>query len=522
MVELLVRGGTVVDGTGGDPFRADVAVDRGRIAAVGAELELDADVVLDAGDLVVAPGFIDVHSHSDFTLLTDPRAVSAIAQGVTLEVVGNCGHGCFPVRDWAQAASAIYGYDDGLTRDWADADGYFTRLAVAQPAVNVLSLVPHGQLRLDTVGLSDRPATPEELTLMGRHLEASIEQGAWGLSTGLEYPCERAATEADVTELCRVAARAGGFYATHTRARDGGSAAAVEEAVRTAAAAEIQLQVSHLLPRSGEAEGHACLEAIERATRDDVAFDMHTRLYGISYLHSALPAWVLAEGPDRRRGLLADPSARARMRDETTMFSAADWSRVVLLDSATWPDLARRDVASIASERGVTALDAAYDLLLGALETGDVLTVLRHCHSEGQQREIFTHPRCMPGSDAMDLAPDGPLAGVSFHGAYTWAAWFLRYMVRETRLLSLTEAIHKLTGLPARTLGIRDRGLLRPGAHADVVAFDPATIAERGTTFEPNVTAVGMRHVVVNGVVTLVDGRRTGRHGGAVLRRGAA
>jgi N-acyl-D-amino-acid deacylase len=522
MVDLLVRGGTVVDGTGSEPFRADVAIDGDRIAAVGQDLGMEAATVLDATGLLVSPGFIDVHSHSDFTLLRDPRAVSAIAQGVTLEVIGNCGHGCFPVVDWTLAGGAIYGYDDGVPHDWGDADGYFTRLAAAEPAVNVMSLVPHGQLRLSTVGLSDRSATPDELTLMGRRIEESIEQGAWGLSTGLEYPCERGASEAEIVELCRVTARAGGFYATHTRARDDGSAAAVEEAVRTAAAADVQLQVSHLLPRSGEAAGHACLEVIERATRSDVAFDMHTRLYGISYLHSALPAWVLAERPDGRLALLADRDARARMRDERTMFSAADWSRVVLLDSTTWPELARRDIASIASQLGGDPLDAVHDLLLGAQETGETLTVLRLCHTESQQREIFTHPLCMPGSDAMDLAPDGPLAGVSFHGAYTWAAWFFRFMVQETGLLSVAEAIHKLTGLPARTLAIPGRGVLRERAHADVVAFEAATFGERGTTFEPNVTATGMRHVIVNGVVTMVDGQRSGRHGGAVLRRGTA
>ena len=514
MVDLLVRGGMVADGAGGEPVRADVAIDGGRIAAIGTEA-IEAATVLDADGLLVTPGFIDIHSHSDFTLLRDPRAVSAIAQGVTLEVVGNCGHGCFPRANPA----AVYGYDESVGCDWTDAAGYFDRLEQAGPAVNVLSLVPHGQLRLGTVGLEERAATPDELATMRRWIEESMEQGAWGFSTGLEYPCERPAPEADIVELCRVTQRAGGLYATHTRARDGGSAAAVEEAVRTAAAADVQLQLSHLLPRSGQAEGHACLEVVDRA---GVAFDMHTRLYGISYLHSALPAWVLAEAPPARRDLLADAGARSRMRDAETMFSAADWSRITLLDSATWPELSRRDIAGIAAERGTTAIDTVHDLLLGALETGESLTVLRHCHTPEQQREVFVHPSCVPGSDAMDLAPDGPLAGVSFHGAYTWAAWFFRYMTRETALLSAGEAVHKLTGQPAATLGLTGRGVLREGAHADVAAFDAQAFAERGTTFEPNVEATGMRHVIVNGVVTMADGARTDRRGGAVLRKGSA
>jgi N-acyl-D-amino-acid deacylase len=191
----------------------------------------------------------------------------------------------------------------------------------------------------------------------------------------------------------------------------------------------------------------------------------------------------------------------------------------VLLDNPFWPGYARRDVASVAAERGQEPLDAVYDLLAGALEAPQRLMVIIHAYTEEEQREAFAHPLCVPGSDATTLAPDGPLGDTWFHGAYTWASWFYRFMVRDERLLSPAAAVHKLTGQPAARLGLSDRGVLKPGAWADVTVFDPGRFAERGTTFEPNQLAEGIVHVLVNGVHTLRNGAATGDRGGRVLRR---
>ena len=516
---LVIRNGTVLDGMGGEPFRADVALADGRIERIG-EIE-PGPVELDAGGRYVAPGFIDIHSHSDYTLLVDPRAKSAIHQGVTLEAVGNCGHGCFPIRSEALAARAIYGHSDAVPVTWATADGYFERLEEARPAVNVLSLVPNGQLRLAVVGLEDRPATREELREMAALLEDALEQGAWGYSTGLEYAQERGAPEAELQELCRVSARRGGIYATHTRRRDSGSVEAVEEALRAVRAAGGRLQVSHLVPRSGEEESTRCIAAVDAAAASglDVAFDMHTRLYGTTFLQTALPPAVLGADAARQAELLRDPATLEAMRGYESILSAGgDWGRIVLLDNAVVPEYSRRSIAAIAAERGQEPLAAICDLLLAALPDPAQLMVISHAYTEAQQREAFQHPLCMPGSDATTLAPDGPLAASTFHGAYTWAAWFYRFMVRQEGLLTPAEAVRRLTAMPAERLGLSDRGLLRPGAAADVVVFDDA-LAERGTTFEPNQLASGVSHVVVNGVVTLRDGELTGERAGRVLRR---
>ena len=520
--DLVIEGGTVVDGTGAAPVRADVLIESGRIAAMGRFDKPPDAAVLDATGLLVAPGFIDIHSHSDYTLLVDPRARSAIHQGVTLEVVGNCGHGCFPIADPAAARGAMYGHDDAVPLDWRTAAGYFDRLEAARPAVNVLSLVANGQLRLAVVGLADRAATAGEADAMARALEEALEQGAWGYSTGLEYAAESGAPPAEIEALCAVAARRGALYATHTRRRDRGATAAVEEALDTARQAGGRLQVSHLIPRSGEDEGRRCMEAVARAREDglDVAYDMHTRLFGFTYLATVLPAWAAdARGPELV-AILRDPAARERMRGHRSILSeGGDWGRVVLLENAVCPEHAERDLASLAAERGQEPLDTAYDLLLEAADEPYALMVMIRCHTDAQQREAFADGLCMPGSDATTLAPDGPLAGSVFHGAYGWAAWFYRFMVRETRLLSGAEAVRRLTSMPAERLGLADRGVLRPGARADLAIFDGERFAEQATVAEPNRLATGMEHVVVNGVLTLRDGEPTGDRAGEVLRR---
>jgi N-acyl-D-amino-acid deacylase len=233
-----------------------------------------------------------------------------------------------------------------------------------------------------------------------------------------------------------------------------------------------------------------------------------------------LPPWALAAEPTALAAILRDPAKRDEMRPHRSILSAGgDWSRVVLLDNEIWPAYGRQDLASIAADRGQEPLDAVFDLLLAGIDELHKLMVIIHAYSEEQQREAFAHRLCVPGSDATTLAPDGALGASFFHGAYTWASWFWRFMVRDERLLTPAEAVHRLTGQPAERIGLSDRGVLRQGARADVAVFDPAAFAERGTVYEPNMLAAGMRHVLVNGVPTLRDGVLTGERAGLVLRR---
>ncbi len=520
-LDLVIRDGTVVDGSGAAPEHADVAVADGRIVAIG-HVEARGEDEIDATGLLVAPGFIDIHSHSDYTLLVDPRALSSVYQGVTLEVIGNCGFGCFPIRDPGLASGNIYGFDDQVPLDWQTPAAYLDRLAAARPAVNVLTLVPNGQLRRAAIGLEQRPASTAELDRMQALLREGLEAGAFGYSTGLEYPAESAAPEDEIVALCRTAAAAGGYYATHTRKRDGGSIEAVAEALRTAEQAGIRLQISHLLPRSGHEDCVRCVELVDQARSrgQDVAFDMHTRLFGLTYLHAMLPPWATQGGPAQLAAQLRDPAARACIGAHQSIITAGgDWERVVLLDNDVRPEAARQSLAEIGRRRGRSPADAALDILLAAIGARRAPMAIIHCYDETDQVLAFGHPLCVPASDATALAPDGPLAGSAFHGAYTWAAWFYRFMVRERRLLEPAAAVHRLTGRPADILGLRDRGRLAEGMRADVAIFDAAAFAETGTTFEPNRLAVGMQHVIINGVATLRDGRLTGERRGEVLRR---
>jgi N-acyl-D-amino-acid deacylase len=554
VTNILITNGLVLDGTGAAPYHANILIAGGRIADIiptgsarESALASAQTSTLDAAGLFVAPGFIDIHSHSDFTLLVDPRAVSSIAQGVTLEVVGNCGHGCAPIADPAAVTGNIYGYRAGYDLNWNTMAGYLARLEAANPAVNVLSLVPNGNLRLAAAGLVDRPSSDAELRQMRKLLAQSLEEGAFGFSTGLEYGAEQACAEEEIAALCRVTAAAGGYYATHTRNRAGEAVETIAEPIRASASSGAPLQISHIsvvsrLADDGRWAVEQALAQVDaaRAQGLDVAFDMHTRLFGTTNLSAALPPWAVAGTASEIAARLRNPASRREMKSYHSIITAlarGDWSRIVLSDSLAQPELSRQSILDISAARGVEPLDAIYDVLLAeldvppapgaarapALSTGDTanlhrLMIVAFAYRAEDIRIAFEHPLCMVGSDATALAPDGPLAGTSFHGAYTWAGWYYRHFVRDTRIFKPEEAIRRITSLPAQRLGLRDRGAIHKGAYADLAIFDPATFAERGTTFEPNQTAAGMQHVLVNGVPAVRDGALTGERPGRVLR----
>ena len=515
-MDLVIRGGTILDGTGAAPRVADVAVKDGRIAAIGKLKANGAEI--DATGLTVAPGFIDIHSHSDYTLLVDPRAVSAITQGVTLEVIGNCGFGCAPIADPQMAAPNIYGFDGRIPLAWHRVGEYLDKLAAAKPAVNVIKLVPNGQLRRATLGVADRAATPPELERMKSLLSQGLEEGAFGYSTGLEYPAERGAPDEELVELCKVVAKRGGLYASHTRRRDDGAVSAIDEAIRVGEQAGAQIQISHLLPRkTDEREDERSLELIDQARGRglDIAFDMHTRLYGTTFLNTIVPLWAQA---DLRRHL-SSQEGRRRMRDYKSIVAGGGWERVVLLDHPKFPQYSRQSFGDLARNERRDAYDIAFDILLADLDQLNRAMVIIHAYTPDQQALMFSHPLCMPGSDATTLAPDGPLANSVFHGAYTWASWYFHFMVQERKLLTPAQAVQRLTQMPARRLGLTDRGQIAQGYRADIAVFDAEKFQATATTFEPNQLARGMRHVMVNGVHTLRDGSLTGSRGGQVIRR---
>ena len=526
MFDLIVRGGLVVDGTGRPGVVADVGIRRGKIAAIGDLAEVAAPRELAATGLVVATGFVDVHSHSDYTLLVDPRAQSSVAQGVTTELVGNCGHGCAPIGDATAAASNIYGYEPSFPITWQTLGGYLDHLEQARPAVNVLTLVPNGMLRIATSGLDDRPPTADDRRQMARLLAEGLDEGAIGFSSGLEYPLERACRPEDLTELCRIVARRAGLYATHARNRDRYALAAIDEAIETARDSGVRLHIPHVTPRPG-GPPDADLQALERIDRAlaagvDVSIDMHTRLHGLTNLSVALPAWAFAGGSARLRERLRDPATRTSLagyESVITSFALGGWERVSLLTSPHRPDLVGKSFAEIAELTGTTPFDAVLDVLLDEADAPHLPLCLGESYTEEQLGRAYAHPAGLVASDATALAVDGILASHVFHGAFTWAAWFFRRFVRDEPIFTLEAAVRKLTAQPAERLGLADRGVLTVGSWADLAVFDPETFGERGTLAAPNQLARGMRHVLVNGIVELADGKFTADRGGRVLRR---
>ncbi|MEZ4499577.1 MAG: amidohydrolase family protein [Thermomicrobiales bacterium] len=525
MHDLIVRSGFVVDGSGAPGRTADIAIDGATITRIGDLGEVSAVSEIDADGLVVAPGFIDIHSHSDFTLLVDPRAQSSIAQGVTTEIIGNCGHGCAPIADPGQIVGNIYGYSGEYPLPWRTTAGYLDHLEQTTPAVNVVTLVPNGNLRIATMGLEDRLSRPDERASMIRHLEEGLEAGAFGYSTGLEYPTERSTTLEETVQLCAVAARRGGIYTTHTRNRDARAVEAVEEAIDVGRRAGIPLQISHITPRKGGPADTAsrALEAVDNALRDglDVAFDMHTRLYGFTNLSAALPPTLSSGSPAEIASRLRSPDALDAVRSFESLiasFGKAGWENVELYSYPAHPELAGRSIADLAGTGG-DPMATIVDLLAGAADDLHAPMCVCRSYTEDELLDTYRHPACTLGSDATALAIDGPLARSTFPGAFTWAAWAFRRFVRERRVFTLEAMVAKLSSQPAHRFGLRNRGTLSPGFFADLAIFDATTFGERGTMSSPNQLATGMRHVLVNGVRTWSDGRQTADRGGRVLRR---
>lgn len=526
---ILISGGTIVDGLGGQPFVGDVLVNDGKIEAIGVTPKPANATVIDAKGLMVTPGFIDIHSHSDFTIYNDPRAMSSITQGVTLEVVGNCGHGCAPITTPEIFQHNIYGYEPGMDMPWQSVGQYLDVLQSRRPAVNMIALVPNGNLRLAVVGNVDRPATTDERQKMGDLLAQGIAEGAWGLSTGLEYGPERGCTEEEIEGLCKVTAKAGGFYATHTRNRPGEAKETIEEAIRACEVSGVPLQISHIssVSRLVPNRRWAIEQAIEqvdqaRARGLDVCYDMHTRTFGMTNLSNGLPPWAVEGTSAEIAARLKSKTMRDKMRGHQSLLdslSMAGWDKVILFNCSARPEWNYKSLAELSQQWEVDIFETLCQVLAEEIETLHSVLILAYVYSPELTHFSFDHPCCMPGSDATTLGIDQKLKGSLLQGAFTWASWYYRYMIRDTKRFTPQEGIRRLTSLPAQRLGLKDRGVLRAGAWADIAIFNPQTFTERGDDFNPGKIATGMQHVLVNGKLSIQNGQLLENRSGQVLRK---
>jgi N-acyl-D-amino-acid deacylase len=527
VLDLKIEGATVIDGTGAPGGRGDVGIRDEMIVALGDLSRESAGNRLHAAGRVVAPGFIDMHSHSDWRLWDNRRAESKIRQGVTTEVVGNCGFSPAPVapefRDELKSF-ALY-VPRGMDFAWPTFADYLRSLDTSGAALNVVHLVGQGTLRIAAMGFARRPATAPELTRMQKLLADAMEDGAWGLSTGLIYaPGSYAATD-ELVEVARVAGRHRGFYASHIRGEGAMVLDAVTEAIAIGRAADLPVQVSHIKAAGRPNWGKVAdaLALIDAAAADgvDVMADVYPYTASSTTLRTLLPDWVLEGGIDEMGRRLADAAVRARIRAELeapvtgqSLLDRIGWDNVLVSYCRRRKDAEGQRISELAVARRLNPLDAALELIADEPAGYMILFQL----DERDLRRALLHPRVMIGSDGSALAPYGPLGeGKPHPRSYGTFPRVLGEYVREQRLLSLPEAVHKMTGMPAKRLGLRDRGAVRIGARADLVVFDPRRVADQATYTDPHRYPVAIEHVLVNGRFVIKDGEHTGSLPGRVL-----
>jgi len=524
-LDILIKNGLVVDGTGRPGRTADLAVVGDRITAIAALPHGAGRRVIDAAGCVVAPGFIDIHSHSDFLWLLRPRSESKVMDGVTTEVCGNCGSSPFPLRGQLLSHRREGFRKYGLDVDWSDAQGFFRRAERTPASINRAFLVGHGALRACVAGFSSRKPSDAELREMSRELAAAIEAGAFGLSSGLEYPPGCYADADELASLCATARAAGGLYTTHMRNEGDSLEASVNETLSVARRSGVRVQISHLKTAGQDnwSKVEKLKALLEQAIADgvDLGCDRYPYVACSTDLDFLLPQWVYDGGIDAEIARLKDEKVRRDVAQQVVArFHAPDFWDTVLISSVyglAHKDFEGKTVAQIAQQSGRSPIEVVFDLVID--ERGRVGIVMFNM-SEDNLCQILSWPFVMVGSDSSVRAVEGPLSDGKPHPrSYgTFSRVLARYW-REKRVLGLEQAVWKMTGLPAQRLGLKDRGTLAVGRFADITIFDPSHVTDNATFENPHRYSSGIRHVLVNGQLTVEDGRHTGALNGRILRR---
>jgi N-acyl-D-amino-acid deacylase len=529
--DLLIRGGVLFDGTGSPGRRADVLVSGGRIASVGPDLtRAEGMRIVDAGGLAVAPGFIDLHSHSDFTFPAYPDSPGQLSQGVTSELIGNCGDTPAPISGDPERRQQLIDYELGAGPDldwsWRSFAEFMDVLDASRPAVNCLPLVGHNALRIVGLGMGERRPTATELESMRGALRDGLAAGAWGMSTGLSYAPGQWAELDDIVAVASPLAEVGAIYASHIRNESDELLPAVAEALAIGQRLGVRVEVSHLkaagqrnFGRTRDALG-LIAEARERGV--GATCDMYPYEAGSTYLSQLLPPWAFDGGTEAMLERIRSADVRARIRHDierglptwgNLLRAAGSWDRVlvngVVEPGAAW---ARgHTIADLASERGVDGLDLTCDLLLA--DRG-ATTMAIFMLSLDDVRDVLASPLSGVGSDLYAVtgpeAANHPRCSGSFARMLAWS--------REG-LVPLEEAVRKMTSLAADTIGIRDRGRIAPGLAADIAIFDPETVVDRANWESPSDLATGVEHVLIGGEFAVEAGRLVGLRLGRVLRR---
>ncbi|HZG51720.1 MAG TPA: D-aminoacylase, partial [Pyrinomonadaceae bacterium] len=528
---LVIYGGLVVDGTGRPGYPADVFVQGDRIVRIAHARRIPRGRrMIDANGLVVAPGFIDMLGQSEVNLLIDPRAMSKVMQGVTTEVTGE-GGSIAPMNERLIKEDEDYYRRFNLTVDWRTLAEYFRRVERQGLGLNLATFVGATQVRAHAMGFDNRAPTAAELQEMRRLVAQAMEDGALGLSTSLQYVPARFARTDEIVELAKVAARYGGVYATHQRSEANALDSSLAEVFEIARRASIPTGIWHLKTAYKKNWGRMpeVLKRIEAARAEglQITADVYPYTAASTSLNACLPPWALEGGTERMLARLADPAARTRLKRDITTDSA-DWENIYLgsggaegvlvgsVNNRALEALQGQRLSQIAAAQNKDPLDALFDLILADRgQTGAIYFMM----TENDLRAALTSPHVSICTDSGARATDGPLSGTKSHprGWGSFPRIIARY-VREEKLLTLEQAVHKMTGLSAARVNLRDRGVLRRGAFADITIFDPQRVRDRATFEQPNQYAEGINYVVINGQLAVDAGARTQALAGRVIR----
>jgi len=526
--DVLIKGGTVYDGTGRAPRLADVAIKGDRIVAVGDLTKAQARSVVDARGLAVAPGFINMLSHSETSLIADGRSMSELKQGVTTQIFGESSMG--PLSDGMKRRRLAGQGDVKFDIPWTTLGEYLTWLEKRGVSQNFASFIGAATLREYVIGLEDKPPTPEQLEKMRELARREMEAGALGITTALIYPPAFFAKTDELIELCKVAAKYKGKYTAHIRSEANQLVEAVQETIRIGREAGLPVEIYHL-KASGQSNWpkmDQVIAMIEEARRKGlkITADMYMYPAGGTGLDASMPPWVFDGGPEAAYKRMQDPDTRKKIADairtptnewENLYYLAGSPERLLLagFKSEALKPLTGKTLSEVAKMRGKDPVETIMDLVLE--DRSRVGTIYFLMNEENIKKQIG-RPWVSFGSDAASMAPEGAFLKSSTHPrAYGNFARLLGKYVRDEKVISLQEAVRRLTGLPAANLGLDHRGFLKPGMFADVVVFDPATIADRATFENPHQYSVGVKHVFVNGAQVLKDGEHTGAKPGKAL-----
>jgi len=523
--DIILRNGRIVDGSGNPWFKGDVAIKGDKIAAVGNLDEYKAEVEIDVKGRLITPGFIDVHTHSDLSFIINPKADSKIRQGVTTEIVGNCGSSVAPITELGKSFESDRLEELGISWDWNSVAEYLDRLERSGIPVNIGTLVGHGTVRASIIGYEARAPSTDELEQMKELVDQGMRDGAFGLSSGLKYaPGVYAKTE-ELVELCRVVARYDGLYATHIRNQGAHLIESVDEAIRIGREAGVPVQIAHLKVKGRLNWGKSLnmLRIIDEARAEgvDVAFDQYPYTAASTGAFAITPSWAREGGVDRFLERLKDPKERAKIIEGIS--EQEDWTGSQKLLVAKFdpdPSYEGKSIAEIAQLRGKSREETMVELLEEA--KGQVPLVMFF----GWERDveaIMTHHAMMVGSDGSSLAAYGELGkGKPHPRSYGAFARFLgKYVIRE-KVTSLEDGIRRMTSFPALRYGLKGRGLLRENYYADIVVVNPEGVTDRATFQNPHQYAKGINYVLVNGVFAVKEGEFTGELAGKALRHGGS